>query len=176
MRKLGSVVAMFMAPLVVQAEVTASAPDGFVSEHVVLLEAAPDDAYRALTENLAAWWDAAHSYSGDASNFSLDDRAGGCFCESLPGGGSVEHLRVVFASPGRLLRMQGGLGPLQAMAVQGTMEFRLEGVTDEQTRLEYRYAVSGYAPGGLQSLADPVDQVQGGQLARLAAYVAGKQR
>ena len=56
------------------------------------------------------------------------------------------------------------------------MEFRLTGVQDAQTRLAYRYAVSGYAPGGLQSFAGSVDQVQGGQLARLAAYVAGTQR
>lgn len=30
----------------------------------------------------------------------LDPRPGGCFRERLPGGGGVEHLRVVSAAPG----------------------------------------------------------------------------
>ena len=49
-------------------------------------------------------------------------KAGGCLCEKIPAeGGSVEHLRIVFARPGRLLRAQGGLGPLQGEAVVGTL-------------------------------------------------------
>jgi len=154
------------------AEVTAVGETGFVSEHTIMLPAAPEVAYQALTGGISAWWDASHSYSGVAANFVLDGRAGGCFCESLPDGGSVEHMRVVFAAPGHLLRLQGGLGPLQAMAVHGSMEFLLEGEENGTTRLEYRYSVSGFVPGGLEEMADPVDRVQLGQLERLAAYLA----
>jgi len=155
------------------AEVTSVAADGFVSEHTLVLEAAPARAYQALTDEVAGWWDAAHSYSGDAANFSLDARAGGCFCEALPNGGSVEHMRVVFAQPGRMLRMQGGLGPLQGMGVSGSMSFELAADDAGRTVLKYRYAVSGASISGLAALAEPVDRVQLGQLTRLAAYLAG---
>lgn len=153
------------------AEVTAVAADGFVSEHNLILEADPGRAYQALTDEVAAWWDAAHSYSGEAKNFRLDAWAGGCFCEKLPDGGSVEHMRVVFAQPGKLLRMQGGLGPLQTMGVSGSMVFALEPAEGGRTRLAYRYVVSGWSGSGLDGLAEPVDRVQLGQLERLAVYL-----
>jgi hypothetical protein len=59
------------------------------------------------------------------------------------------------------------------MAVLGSMEFRLVPEEGSRTRLEYRYVVSGYLPGrGLETLAEPVDRVQHGQLERLAGYLA----
>lgn len=154
------------------AEVVASSAGGFVSEHVLLLQADPERVYTALTAGIARWWDPVHSYSGVGGNFTLDARAGGCFCEALPDGGSVMHMQVVYAAPGELLRLQGGLGPLQGMGVSGAMTFALETMADDRTRLTYRYVVSGYSPDGLAGLADPVDQVQRGQLERLAAYLA----
>ncbi|HEX7915316.1 MAG TPA: hypothetical protein VF497_06160, partial [Rudaea sp.] len=75
--------------------------------------AAPDRAYAAIT-GVARWWDSNHTYSGNASNLSLDARAGGCWCEQLADGGSVQHMTVLTAMPGRMLRLSGGLGPLQA--------------------------------------------------------------
>ncbi|MEQ8953196.1 MAG: hypothetical protein RL120_03615, partial [Gammaproteobacteria bacterium] len=132
------------------------------------------DAYQALTEDIARWWDAEHSYSGVAANFSLQARAGGCFCEKLPNGGEVEHLRVVFADPAGTLRLNGGLGPLQEMAVSGSMIFTLRPRNNNETELSYTYSVSGFVPGGLDVFADPVDQVQLGQLRRLQAYLAAR--
>lgn len=164
--------AALLLPVSATAEVTASEDGGFVSEHELLLAAPPERAYEALTAEVSAWWNAAHSYSGQASNFSLDARPGGCFCEALPGGG-VEHLRVVHAAPGKRLNLVGGLGPLQGMGVSGTMSFELVPAKGDQTRLRYRYVVNGYYPGGLKPLAGPVDQVQLGQLQRLQAYLAG---
>ncbi|MEQ8487007.1 MAG: hypothetical protein RIB46_21800 [Pseudomonadales bacterium] len=154
------------------AEVTSSGPGGFVSEHELIVDGTPERVFTALTVEVASWWDATHSYSGDAANFSLTPEPGGCFCERLPGGGGVEHMRVVFAQPGRLLRLEGGLGPLQGMGVSGAMDFALEPAGEDRTRLRYRYAVSGFAPGGLEALAMPVDQVQLGQLQRLAAHLS----
>ena len=95
------------------------------SEHVLDIEAPPAQVYTALTEDVGCWWDADHSYTGDAHNFSMDARAGGCFCEDFPNGGSIEHLRVLYADPGKFLRMQGGLGPLQSMPVSGVMDFEV---------------------------------------------------
>lgn len=155
----------------IRADITDSAPHGFTSVHELTIAASPDHVFAALTAEVAKWWDPAHSHSGDASNFSMQLEAGGCFCERLPGGGVVEHLRVVFVRPGSLLRLAGGLGPLQTMGVAGSMEFRLESRGDEQTLLKYKYVVGGYYVDGLDSIAELVDQVQLGQLLRLKRYV-----
>lgn len=151
------------------AELTASSPAGFVSEHDIAIAAPPQRVFYALTAEVGRWWDAAHSYSGNAANFTLDARAGGCFCERWSDG-SVRHMTVVFVEPGRTLRLTGGLGPLQAMAVTGSMTFTLDN-DGTATRLHYRYAVSGWAPAGLTTLAEPVDRIQLGQLLRLKRYV-----
>ncbi|MEZ5553149.1 MAG: hypothetical protein R3E82_19860 [Pseudomonadales bacterium] len=160
-----------LVTLSAHAEVVAESAAGFVSEHELILDADAARAFHALTAEVDRWWNAAHSYSGKAENFSLDARAGGCFCERLDNGGSVEHMRVVFADPGRLLRLSGGLGPLQGMGATGSMDFAFTPIDATHTRLNYRYAVSGYAPGGLGPLAQPVDDVQKGQLQRLADYL-----
>ena len=47
------------------------------------------------------------------------------------------------------------------------MSFNLE-ATEQGTRLDYRYVVNGR---GVEEWAEPVDRVQGGQLARLKRYV-----
>ena len=166
--------ALLLSPAIPRAEVTAASENGFVSRHVLTLEATPAETWMALTAQVAHWWDPAHSHSGDATNFSMEARAGGCFCEALPDGGSVMHMQVVFAAPGKLLRLSGGLGPLQGMGVSGAMTFALEAADEGRTTLRYQYVVAGYAPGGLAELAGPVDAVQLGQLERLAAYLAAR--
>lgn len=148
-------------------EVTAAGPNGFVSQHRLTIMAPPARVYRALTEEVHAWWDASHSYSDDAANFYLEPRALGCFCEKLPRGGSIAHMQVVYVDPGVALRMVGGLGPLQGMGATGAMEFRLA-ATDHGAQLDYRYHVTGFGSG---PMAEPVDQVQLGQLQRLKRYV-----
>ena len=106
------------------ADVVAKSPAGFVSKHVLTISAPPSQVFRALTDDVGRWWNPEHSYSGVAANFSLDARAGGCFCERLKNG-SVAHMSVVFVERDATLRMVGGLGPLQAMAVSGSMTFKL---------------------------------------------------
>lgn len=157
---------------VMMARVVSASPDGFVSEHVLDFPVPPDEVYVALTQDVSRWWDAEHSYTGDAQNFSLDARAQGCFCEHFPNGGSVEHMRVLHAEPGHFLRLQGGLGPLQRMPVTGIMDFELT-ANGSGSRLTYRYAVAGPDSAELEAMAGPVDAVQGGQLKRLLNYVEG---
>ncbi len=158
-----------MSPLA-NADVTASSAGGFVSEHALTIAAPRARVFEALTNEVGRWWDPQHSYSGSSTNFSIDARPGGCFCERLNDGG-VAHMTVVFVQRDTTLRMLGGLGPLQAMAVSGSMTFSLSDAPDHATRLQYRYAVGGYSPEGLDGLAVPVDQVQLGQLERLQRYV-----
>ena len=164
----------FFSTALGMAEVTDSQDNGFVSEHQLILNASPDKAFEALTQGISLWWDASHSYGGEADGFSLFAQAGGCFCERIKNGGSVEHMRVVRAEPGKILVMSGGLGPLQNMAVSGSMTFSFL-AQGKKTLLKYRYVVGGYNPGGLKSMAEPVDKVQLGQLQRLQQYLETRQ-
>jgi uncharacterized protein YndB with AHSA1/START domain len=163
-------IALAMSPA--PTEVVDASASGFTSRNTVHVSAAPDAVYEALVNEIHEWWDAAHTYTADSTNMSLDAEAGGCLCESLPSGGSVQHMEVVYADPGKTLRLRGGLGPLQGMGVTGAMTFELQ-ASDDGTQITLSYAVGGYTPGegGLAGLAGPVDGVVGGQLAHLAQYV-----
>ena len=126
-RALRTLVAALLAALPAQgaqADVVTASSTGFVLEQTGETTADPADVY-ALLGQPSRWWSVAHSYSGNAANLSLALAPGGCFCETLPGGG-VEHGRVLMAWPGRMLRLSAALGPLQAMPVQGVLTFELK--------------------------------------------------
>lgn len=160
------------------AAVVDSADHGFTVHSAVEVAAAPGPIYITLVQQVGAWWDSEHTFSGDAANLTIDPRPGGCFCERLPDGGGVLHLTVVYAAPGKLLRLRGGLGPLQGTSATGSLTFALspvegaEGrIAESRTRVELTYQVGGYLPGGLGGWAAGVDRVLGEQLGRLARYV-----
>ena len=100
---LAPIVALGLA-LPAQAEVKDSRDNGFTIETTVMAEASPAVVYNQLVK-VAGWWDPKHTWSGSARNLKLEPKAGGCFCEKLPDGGSVQHARVIFAQPGKLLRL-----------------------------------------------------------------------
>jgi uncharacterized protein YndB with AHSA1/START domain len=163
-------VALLCAAPAVHAEIADSTPGGFTVKFSASLRAQPAEVYRRIVR-IGEWWGSDHTYSGDAHNMTIEDRAGGCFCEKLPGGGAVEHARVILAWPGKMLRMYGGLGPLQGIAAAGPMTFQLK---PEQggTKLELTYTVTGYVPQGLgPTWAGPVNEVLGAQFERLKTYV-----
>jgi len=148
-----------------EASIEGPSATAFTAVETAHIAAAPDRVFAVLIEP-ARWWSSDHSYSGDAANFHLDARAGGCWCETLPNGGSAEHLRVVNVVPGKMLRLTGALGPLQTMPVQGVLTVSLTpagGGTD----VKLTYALIG--PAGLGDLAGPVDNVLGQEVARLKA-------
>jgi hypothetical protein len=159
-------------PALAGAEVVDSSPAGFTSKNVVEVTAPASRVYWVIALEVGRWWDPEHTYSGDARNLTINARPGGCFCERLPGGGSIRHLEVIFANPGRVMRLTGGLGPLQELAVTGTLTWTLT-ESGGKTRLEQTYAVGGYRPGGLQDLAPIVDTVLRTQLERLQRFVEG---
>lgn len=152
------------------AEVADSAASGFTVKIVTQIQASPADVYNRLVHHVGDWWNPAHSFSGDAHNLSIDDHPLGCFCEKLAGGGGVRHMEVVFAAPGKMLRMSGGLGPLQGMAAAGAMTFTFT-PAEGGTRLELNYAVVGYSAQGMNLLANPVNAVLTEQMARLKNYI-----
>ncbi|WP_292997862.1 SRPBCC domain-containing protein [Nevskia sp.] len=156
-------------PGLAAAEVLSASDTAFVARNRATIDAPPAKVWAQLVQP-ARWWSPAHSWSGDAANFSLDLRGGGCFCERLPNGGGVEHQRVVQVMPERLLRLSGGLGPLQAEALAAVMSWDLK-ADGERTVLTQTYKVGGTADGGLKGWAAPVDGVIREQFERLQRLI-----
>ena len=140
------------------AEVVNISPNGFQIRHEVQLNVTTDVAYEALVGQVGNWWNPSHTYTHDTRNLSIDARPGGCFCEKFPKGGGVEHMRVVYAAPGKALRMSGALGPMQSSGLAGSMswDFVAPGMAETgQTgsKLVLTYSVGGYMLGGFEKMA-----------------------
>src|SRR5687767_8081846 len=108
-----------------QPEVKDATASGFTVENIRVVPAAPEAAFKALVDDVDRWWPKDHSWWGKDAKFSIDAKAGGCFCER---GGAREalHMLVTFVDPPNTLRLTGGLGPLQGMGLHGALEFRLK--------------------------------------------------
>lgn len=156
------------------ASVTDSSSYGFTVREELIIKTSPDSLYNEFTD-IGKWWDSEHTYSGKAVNLSFQPVAGGCFCEKLDNGGSVQHMTVIFVKPGKTIRMEGGLGPLQSMAVSGTMTVVFVKIP-EGTKLTVTYTVGGYSPGGLIKIAPMVDMVLGQQVMRLRDLAEHKEK
>ena len=175
--KLG-VVLLTLAPRWAMPAVVDAAASGFTVRTTLAIRAAPEDVYRRLVRNIGDWWSPSHTFSGNAHNLSIEEKAMGCFCEKLPDGGGVRHMEVVYFAPGKTLRLSGALGPLQSIAAAGSMTIQLS-PSEGGTKLEVTYAVAGYLPAGMNTWAAPVDGVIEEQFTRLKKYVetgeAGKE-
>lgn len=170
MRPLRAVLlATAMAAAPAHAEVKDATPQGFTLENSVWVPATPQVAYAALVNDVGRWWPADHTWWGDASRLSISGKAGGCFCE-INGAQQAWHMTVTFTDPGKLLRMTGGLGPLQGMGLHGALEWRFAAENDG-TRITLWYRAGGYAPDDIGKFAPVVDKVQGQQLGGLATFL-----
>ena len=164
---------LIVAALLISASPACAAVQAASSSQIALayeveLAGAPAEAWQNLTQ-ISTWWSSDHTYSGQAKNLSLDVRPGGCWCETWATGG-VEHARVIMAMPGKALRIEGGFGPLQGMAVRATMTFSLKPATQAgKTKLQVTYLVNGSPESKLDGLAAPIDGVLATQFGRLAA-------
>jgi len=166
-----ALVSMSMAVLAlpVRAEVKDASASGFTIENSAVVPLDASTAWQALIGSVDSWWPKDHTWWGRASRLTIQARAGGCFCE-VAGDRQAQHMLVVFADPPRMLRMIGGLGPLQGMGLSGVLEWRMTAV-DGGTRITLWYRVGGYAPDDLGRLAAVVDGVQALQLGGLARYL-----
>ena len=163
------------------AEVKAASDAGFNSIHIATVNAAPEEIWKRLLTP-KDYWNKAHSWSGSTAGFYIDAQANGCFCELIQeadaGGalktvGSVEHMRVLFAYPGKVLRMQGALGPLQSEAVIGTLTVAMEPAKDNAgTRVSFSYVVGGYMRYKVSEIAPAVDKVLGEQFKKMLSPYA----
>ncbi|MBD3773849.1 MAG: SRPBCC family protein [Rhodobacteraceae bacterium] len=157
-----------------QAEVTKQDEGGFVSVNTATVAATPYETWLALIAP-GKWWSANHTWSGDAANLYISAQGGGCFCELLPEDkdapvgvrrGSAQHMVVLQAAPPRVLRMRGGLGPLQGEPATGVLTVTLKPV-EGGTRILFEYVVGGYMRYKTGEIAPAVDAVLRQQLGGL---------
>jgi uncharacterized protein YndB with AHSA1/START domain len=167
MRTLITTLAVMSLGAAARAEVVDVQATGFQVKRTADIKAPPETVWRTLVQP-SAWWNSAHSFSGDASNMVLEPRPGGCFCERTANGAGAWTVTVVVVQPGKTLILRGPLGPLASLGDDAAWSIQLE-PTAEGARMTWTYTVGGYAPGGLDKLAAPVDHVLGEQLDRLKA-------
>jgi hypothetical protein len=157
-------------PAAAHAEVVSANAHGFEVRHTIQTVIPQAAAFEAFGQ-VSQWWSKDHSYSGDPANLSLSLSPGGCFCERLPGGGGVEHLRVAFVVPGERVVLTGSLGPLLYEATTGVMDVKVERIAGG-SRVTMNYRAAGFANGGGEKMAPLVDQVLAEQMARFRKYAA----
>lgn len=146
------------------AEVKSATPGGFEVGGAVAIKAPPARVWAVLTSP-DDWWSRDHRWFRNSA-LSLDLSPGGCWCERAADGRVSRHLETVLVEPGSKLVLQGGLGPLQGQGAAGGLTFSLKPEGDGTT-LTWAYVVGGYAGGGLEAWAAPVDGVLSAQLANL---------
>ena len=173
-RTLAAFAAALLAPGAALADVASSSAAGFIVRIEVPVAAPPTDVYSRFLE-IGKWWSDAHTYSGKASNMSLRNEPGGCFCETLPGG-FVRHATLEYSDKGKVAVLDGALGPLQALGAHGLLAFSFAPADKTNpaagTRLRVTYTVSGYQPDkGFEPLAEPVNGVIKEQVERLKRFV-----
>ena len=150
------------------AEVIYSTQFGFSVKNEILIAAEKNMVFKFFSEDIGKWWLDEHTYSGNSENMFMDLKAGGNFIELLPNG-SVTHMSIVYVDSLKIIRMAGGLGPLQSLGVSGSMTWSFE-ESENGTMLVLTYNVSGYTPDGLENWAGPVHGVLRAQLESLKKY------
>lgn len=150
------------------AEVSNRSDNGFSLNYERAVTAS-DEAILAAVGRPAAWWSDAHTYSGSASNITVDLRPGGCWCEALPGGG-VKHAETLLVWPAqRMVRFDAPFGPLQSMGAEAVLTMSWTGGASGRT-LKWSFVVSGPGTG---AMADVIDGVMSVQFGRLADHLGG---
>nr|WP_314428632.1 SRPBCC family protein [uncultured Brevundimonas sp.] len=150
------------------AEVKSATPGGFEVGGAVAIEAPPARVWAMLTAP-DAWWSRDHRWFRN-STLSFDLAPGGCWCETAADGRVSRHLETALVEPGSKLVLRGGLGPLQGQGASGGLTFDIK-AEGEGSVLSWSYIVGGYAPGGLENWATPVDGVLSAQLANLKTRI-----
>ena len=159
---------LFAGALSARAAVVESNAAGFAVEETAHIAASPANVYAVLIhpEN---WWNSEHTFSHDAKNLSIDPKAGGCFCETLPGGGSVAHLTVSMVIPGKAIQFRGAMGPFLSQGVEGSLTFTFA-AKDGGTDLVLDNNVGGFIKGGMGKWPAAADAMLTDLVAHLKFY------
>lgn len=151
------------------AEVVSRSETGFSLNFERSVTASPE-AILAAVGRPGAWWSDSHTYSGSASNITLDLTPGGCWCEALPSGG-VKHAETVLVWPERrMVRFDAPFGPLQATGANAVLTMSWSEADGGAARsLKWTFVVEGAGAG---AMAEVIDGVIGAQFQRLADHLA----
>lgn len=153
------------------AEVEASGASGFSLILNTTVPVPPKDAYKRFVQ-VKSWWSPEYTASGAARTLKLDAKPGGCLCEKLPDGGFMRHFQTARSDPGALLVLSNGMGPLNAIGAQGSLqvEFKPQG---SGTAVTLRYMAFGYSVNGWGGYAPQSDRIWQTQLQRYATFAGG---
>jgi hypothetical protein len=170
LRTLAAGLALTLMATSVSAEVRTRTEDGFTLGFERPVSVAPETVLD-LVATPSAWWSSAHTYSGDAANIRLDMIPGGCWCESLPGGG-VKHAEVLLVWPERrMVRFDAPFGPLQGMGADAVLTIAWSDPAEGGERLlVWTYVVEGPGTG---AMAEVIDGVLAEQFRRLGDRLDG---
>jgi uncharacterized protein YndB with AHSA1/START domain len=160
---------LLVAAVPAPATVIDIASNGFTVQVASHISAPPKKVYATLIKP-AHWWASDHTFSGDATNLTLDAKAGGCWCEKLANGGGAVHMTVVHVDPGKGLTLRGALGPFQSYGVEGAMTLTLKAAGDG-TDLSLTYVLGGYFKDGTAQLSKGADGVLTDQVSRLKRLI-----
>ncbi|HST92382.1 MAG TPA: ATPase [Brevundimonas sp.] len=162
-------VALALSSVPAAAEVVSRSESGFSLSFERPVVASADAIFAAVSRP-AAWWSDAHTYSGSASNISLDMAPGGCWCEALAGGG-VKHGETLMAWPERrMVRFDAPFGPLQSTGAAAVLTMTWAEAEGGAARsLKWTVVVEGAGSG---DMADVIDGVIAEQFRRLADHLA----
>jgi len=156
----------------VHAEVLFVAETGFIVKNKIIVKTNKEKTWNIFINQVDQWWPSDHTWWGEVGALTIDSFAGGCFCEKY-NNKSAEHMRVTFIEPKVLMRMTGGLGPLQGMGMYGALDWEFTG-NEQGTIVTMTYKVNGINPSGFADLAPIVDKVQAIQLEGLANFLDTK--
>lgn len=103
-------------------------------EKEIVVAAPPLAAWNAFTGDVSGWWD--HHFSEKPLRLVIDRKPGGGFWEIFDKEGhGVKHAEVIYADPGKALRMRGPLGfSGKAVDLVQTFKFTAEG---DGTRIQF---------------------------------------
>lgn len=152
-----------------EAEISARSENGFRLTYERRVSASAEAVLEGVGRP-AAWWSDAHTYSGSASNITVDLRPGGCWCEALPGGG-VKHAEAVLVWPEqRMVSFEAPFGPLRSIGADAVLTMSWADAEDGAGRtLKWTFVVNGPGTG---AMADAIDAVTSEQFGRLAEHLS----
>ncbi|HZW16111.1 MAG TPA: ATPase [Brevundimonas sp.] len=132
--------------------------------------AASPEAILAAVGRPSAWWSDAHTWSGSASNITVDLKPGGCWCEALPDGG-VKHAEALLVWPGeRMVMFEAPFGPLRGIGADAVLTMSWADPDGDAARtLKWTFVVNGAGAG---AMADAVDAVTAEQFGRLVDHLS----
>ncbi len=135
---------------------------GFSVTNVSESKASVEVVYSHFIQHVDMWWPKDHTWW--EGTLSIDDNAGGCFCEKR-NGSSAAHMIVSYIEPHKKVVMTGGLGPLQEMGIFGalTWQFTPKDNPAEGTRVTLTY----HASGPIQFNGVPASDKEAGDLVRV---------